>query len=44
VTISAASDPSAAKELHHRVGDYCFIARSINTPIEHEVTIEVEAA
>lgn len=42
VTIAAASDPAAAEELHDRVGDYCFIARSINTPIHHEVTVRIE--
>ncbi|MGE2728995.1 OsmC family protein [Mycolicibacterium vaccae] len=42
VTISAASDPVVAEELHDRVGDYCFIARSINTPIHHDVTMRVD--
>ncbi|REJ05153.1 OsmC family peroxiredoxin [Microbacterium bovistercoris] len=42
VTITAASDPAAAAELHERVGDYCFIARSIKTPIHHEVVVHVE--
>ncbi len=41
VTIAAGSDPSVAEELHERVGDYCFIARSINTPIRHEVVVHV---
>lgn len=44
VTITAGSDASLAEALHHRVADYCFIARSINTPIEHEVTIRVASA
>lgn len=39
VTITPTSDPVIAEELHERVGDYCFIARSITTPIHHEVTI-----
>lgn len=42
VTITATSDPALAKELHDQVGDYCFIARSINTPIYHEVVVRVE--
>ena len=42
VTITAASDPRIAEDLHHRVGDYCFIARSINTPIHHSVVVHVE--
>ncbi|MGG7308810.1 OsmC family protein [Curtobacterium sp. AB451] len=41
VTIASGSDPAVAEELHERVGDYCFIARSINTPIHHEVTVHV---
>lgn len=39
VTISRRSDARLAEDLHRRVGDYCFIARSIRTPIHHEVTI-----
>lgn len=42
VTITAASDPAAAAELHDRVGEFCFIARSINTPIHHEVVVHIE--
>jgi organic hydroperoxide reductase OsmC/OhrA len=40
VTIAAGSDARLAEELHHRVADYCFIARSVRTPIHHHVTIE----
>lgn len=39
VTIEAAGDAALAERLHHRVADYCFIARSVKTPIHHEVTI-----
>lgn len=39
VTISAESDPDVARSLHDRVGEYCFIARSVNVPIRHEVEI-----
>lgn len=42
VTITAESDPTVAEQLHHQVGDYCFIARSINTPIHHEVVVHLE--
>lgn len=42
VTISPTSDVKLAEEIHHRVGQYCFIARSINTPIHHEVTVLVD--
>src|SRR5690554_243154 len=42
VTISNTSDRALAVTLHDRVADYCFIARSISTPISHEVTVQVE--
>ncbi|GAB2986395.1 OsmC family protein [Actinotalea caeni] len=42
VTIAPGSDPKTAAALHDQVGDYCFIARSIRTPIHHEVEIRVE--
>ncbi|WP_040424314.1 OsmC family protein [Agromyces subbeticus] len=38
VTIDANSDPHLAEELHERVGDYCFIARSVNFAVLHEPT------
>ncbi|GAA1942711.1 OsmC family protein [Agromyces allii] len=38
VTI-AAGDPAVAEALHERVGEFCFIARSVNVPIRHEPTI-----
>ena len=42
VTIASGSDPGTAAALHDRVGDYCFIARSVRTPIHHEVAVRVE--
>ncbi|WP_028708420.1 OsmC family protein [Propionicicella superfundia] len=42
VTVSAESDPETARALHDRVGEYCFIARSVDVPIHHEVGIVVE--
>lgn len=42
VTISAESDAAAARDAHARVGDVCFIARSVNFPVEHDPTIIVE--
>lgn len=41
VTISAASDPGIALQVHEQVGDVCFIARSVNFPIHHEPIIQV---
>lgn len=42
VTITSDCDTTLAKSLHDRVGEYCFIARSIKTPIHHEVTVHVQ--
>ncbi|HEU5223745.1 MAG TPA: OsmC family protein [Candidatus Lumbricidophila sp.] len=39
VTITDASDADLANELHHRVGELCFIARSIKTPIAYDISI-----
>jgi organic hydroperoxide reductase OsmC/OhrA len=38
VTISA-GDPAKAKELHHEAHEKCFIARSVNFPVENEPEI-----
>jgi organic hydroperoxide reductase OsmC/OhrA len=39
VTISAASDPERARALHHEAHAKCFVANSVNFPIELEPTI-----
>lgn len=39
VTVAPGADQELAERLHHQVGDYCFIARSVNTPIHHRATI-----
>lgn len=39
VTVADASMTEAAQAAHHRVGDYCFIARSVNFPVEHAPTV-----
>ena len=44
VTVAPGSDEELAERLHHRVGDYCFIARSVKTPIHHHVTIRTAPA
>jgi organic hydroperoxide reductase OsmC/OhrA len=44
VTITPDSDAQVAQELHDRVADYCFIARSVQTPIRHVVTIKRNSA
>ena len=39
VRISAESDPEKAKELHHKAHELCFIANSVNFPVENAPTI-----
>ena len=43
VAITDVSRVEEAKEMHGKVGDLCFIARSINVPIYHDVTVTVTA-
>ena len=42
VTIAAGSDPDKAVALHHEANAKCFVANSLNFPVGHEATIEVE--
>lgn len=42
VTITPDSDAALAQSLHDRVGEYCFIARSIKTSIHHKVTVQIQ--
>jgi organic hydroperoxide reductase OsmC/OhrA len=44
ITIAGNSDKAVALDLHHRAHDMCFIARSMNFPVESEPTIRVEEA
>ena len=37
VTLREGSDEAKARELHHRAHDLCFIARSVNFPVEVDV-------
>ena len=39
VTVSAGSDEAKAQELHHRAHELCFIANSVNFPVECEPVI-----
>lgn len=41
VTIEPGGDVELARSLHDRVGEYCFIARSVNVPLHHEAEILV---
>ena len=42
VTIAAGSDANKARALHHEAHELCFIARSVNFPVEHEPVVETE--
>jgi len=39
VTIGYESDLDRARELHHRAGSLCFIAKSVNFPVMHEPSV-----
>ena len=39
VTITADSDTDAAAQLHEKANANCFVARSVNFPVDHEPTI-----
>jgi organic hydroperoxide reductase OsmC/OhrA len=41
IRISAASDTAKADALHHEAHRFCFIARSVNFPVEIEATVTV---
>jgi organic hydroperoxide reductase OsmC/OhrA len=42
VTDAAGTDLGSAESLHTRVGDYCFIARSVNFPVHHDPTTRAD--
>jgi organic hydroperoxide reductase OsmC/OhrA len=42
VTVTAGSDQAKALELHHEAHEVCFIARSVNFPVENEPEIVAE--
>lgn len=42
VTVTEASMIEKAKELHHKAGQFCFIARSVNFPVKHIPTVLVK--
>lgn len=41
IVIDAASDPEVASALHHKAHELCFIARSVNFPVEARPGIAV---
>lgn len=44
IGLDPGSDPAACEALHHEVGRYCFIARSVAFPVEHEPRYHVVPA
>lgn len=44
VTVTAGSDEAKAQELHHRAHELCFIANSVNFPVEFAAEIVREGA
>lgn len=43
VTVAAGSDAAKAEALHRTAHRMCFIARSVNFPVEHRLTVVLEA-
>ena len=43
VTVANVNDLVVATELHVKAGKLCFIANSVNFPVRHEPTVEVNA-
>lgn len=43
VTITPSSDPEVAERIHHAASEACFIAASLNLPVQHEVHTIVAA-
>ncbi len=39
VTIAAGSDLEKAQHLHHQASSLCFVARSMNFPVQHEPSV-----
>ena len=44
ITLAAGSDLGLADAIHARIGEVCFIARSVNFPIEHAATYAIADA
>ncbi|WP_223607057.1 OsmC family protein [Chryseobacterium sp. OSA05B] len=42
VSVTEESMIQKAKELHHKAGQFCFIARSVNFPVKHIPTVLVK--
>jgi organic hydroperoxide reductase OsmC/OhrA len=44
VVIAEGCDPATAQRLHHDAARMCFIARSVNFPVEHEPVVRVASS
>jgi organic hydroperoxide reductase OsmC/OhrA len=41
VGVKAGTDLKAAEAIHHRIHEVCFIARSVNFPVDYAPTFEM---
>ena len=41
VVVKSGADLTAAAAIHHRIHEVCFIARSVNFPVDYAPTFEV---
>jgi organic hydroperoxide reductase OsmC/OhrA len=44
VTVPAGTDPALVERLHAQAHSNCFIARSVNFPVDHHASLEFEGA
>ena len=42
ILLAPGSDPQVADAIHHRIHEYCFIARSVNFPVTYAATYEIQ--
>ena len=41
VVVAAGTDLAKAEAIHHRIHEVCFIARSVNFPVDYAPTFEL---
>ena len=44
ITVRRGADLAEAEAIHHRIHEFCFIARSVNFPVAHEPTVTADTA
>ena len=42
ISVREGANLALAADLHHQVGDFCFIARSVNFPVSYEPTFTID--